>query len=143
MQTERSAIVPGDLDAVRDALLDPELLSAWLGPWTDRGDGGARVVTDDGVTRDVSDHHFDAEGRIRWTWSPLDDPAQRSEVVVHLEQGDDGTTIRILETLVDQPLDRRVDQRVDASIHGPAGDRWTRCLLALGAVLEQHRLVVV
>ncbi len=139
MQTERSAIVPGDLDTVREALLDAELLSAWLGPWTDLGDGHARVVTDDGVTRRVSDHRIEPDGAVRWSWSPVGDPERCSEVVVHLEDHDAGTQIVIRETLVEGvPGDR-----VDASIHGSSGDRWTRCLLALGAVLDQHRLVAV
>ncbi len=143
MQIERTAIVPGDLDAVRDALLAPELLSAWLGPWTDHGDGHARVVTDDGVTRRVSDHHLDADGHVRWTWSPLDDPECRSEVVVHLEDLDAGTQVVIRETLVGGHADDRLGDHVEASIHGSSSDRWTRCLLVLGAVLDQHRLVAV
>ena len=143
MQTERCATVPGDLDAVRAALLDAELLSAWLGPWTDLGDGDASVVTDDGVTRLVSDHHLDAEGHVRWSWSPVGDPEQRSEVVVHLEHHEAGTQIVIRETLLDLPGAPHAGDRVDASAYGSSGDRWTRCLLALGAVLEQHRLVVV
>ena len=143
MQTERSATVPGDLDTVREALLDAELLSAWLGPWTDLGDGHARVVTDDGVTRRVSDHRIEPDGAVRWSWSPVDDPERCSEVVVHLEDHEAGTQIVIRETLLDLPGGSHAGDRVDASVHGSSGDRWTRCLLALGAVLLQHRLVVV
>ncbi len=145
MQIERSTIVPGDLDAVREALLDPELLSAWLGPWTDLGDGEARVVTDDGVTRHVSDHHLDLDGGVRWSWAPLGQPDDRSEVTVELEQLDVGTRIVIHETRIGEHPCERVTTalELDASVHRASGDRWTSCLLALGALLEQRRLVAV
>ena len=151
MQIERSATLPGDPDSVREALLSPELLSAWLGPWTDEGDGRSLVVTDDGVTRRVSGHSLDPDGNVRWHWAPLDAPDQTSEVVVHLDDHQGGTRILIRETQLHHTAEHQGPGedhvRARASVGGTgfesSSDRWTRCLLALGAVLEQRLLVTV
>ena len=104
MQIERSTRLPGDLDSVRQALLAPDLLSAWLGPWREGTDGRAIVVTDDGVRRAVTGHHVDDHGDVRWTWAPVDAPGDTSEVVVHLEDhGDAGTGVVVRETRLDTP----------------------------------------
>lgn len=89
-----------ELDAAPDdvlaALTDPELLSAWLGRWTPTDDGGATVLTDDGVVRTVADLEV-AGSSVRWTWAPADDPRRRSSVSIGLVEIGGGTRLTLTE----------------------------------------------
>ncbi len=147
MQVERSTSLPAPEHAVRDALLDPELLSAWLGEWTPDTDGAASVLTDDGVRRRVSGHRVDDDGNVRWTWWAEDGSTAPSEVVVELSHQVDATRLVVRETSLtaspSQPVSSDHSERsAGASCFAGSGSRWTACLLALGAVLEQRRSLV-
>lgn len=146
---ERTTTLAVDCATAREAMLDPELLSAWLGAWTPQRDGSASVRTDDGVLRRVTGHHVDEHGDVRWTWSAEDGSDGSSQVVVRFEQVGDSTRVVVREaTALDARLapnraDATTAGAATASVFGGVGDRWTSCLLALGAVLERHRQLVV
>lgn len=150
MESERTTVLPADIDEVRRALLRPELLSAWLGPWTDRGDGTAIVVTDDGVTRLVSGHRSDDDGAVRWNWSPSTAPDDVTRVEVLLEVIDDASTALSVRELRPDLQRSELDPTLSAGEHAAtverwdsSGERWTTCLLALGAVLSARLPVAV
>jgi len=129
------------IEAVRQALSDPELLSAWLGEWRQH-DGATTVVTDDGIRRRVTDHRSTSDG-VSWRWSS-DDGSTTSSVTITLEPLGDTTRLTVREVAA-----------VAASRRGPSaaelcptqvvldGAAWLASLLALGAVLAASTLVRV
>ena len=68
---ERSVLVDVAPDVVRDALVRPDLLSAWLGEWSE-SDTGTSVVTDDGVRRQVERVASGGvdPNTVVWRWQP-------------------------------------------------------------------------
>lgn len=142
MQIQRTAVLPATPDQVSDAVSDPDLLSAWLGPWTDRADGTAIVLTDDGVARRVTDRTVEPDGSVRWTWAPLDAPDDSSSVVLHIEQVDDEhTRLTVTEHRV-APAAATAATAAAARFTGSA-ERWTACFLALGALMSTRVAVPV
>jgi len=118
-----------DLDAPADlvvaALDDPDLLTAWIGEWTDREDSTSTVRTDDGILRIVTDRGWAGE-ELRWRWHHADDDSVASEVAIRLAPLEGGST-------------RLIVRETRASM-GP-GPNWSGDLLALGAVLLAGSLV--
>ncbi|MFN8052199.1 MAG: hypothetical protein U0Q22_12215 [Acidimicrobiales bacterium] len=126
---ERTVLLEAGIDEVLDALQRPDLLSAWLGPWTPDADGtGATVTTDDGVTRRVTLLDADGTGAaVRWAWSPVDDPAAASEVRLVVSGEGLRTRVTVVESL---PTATACTGRSVAT-----AVPWLPSLLALGAVL--------
>jgi uncharacterized protein YndB with AHSA1/START domain len=136
---ERSTVLGVDLEQVRAALEDPELLTAWLGAWRPEGEG-AVVRTDDGTVRRVQDVQRGAHDSFGFTWAPVDRPGERSRVVFDLTPVDGGTRLTVRETWTPEggaapTLSAR------AARLGTAGERWIGCLLALGALLAARSTV--
>lgn len=112
-------------DLVMAALEDADLLTAWLGEWTDHDDSTATVRTDDGIVRTVTDRGWFGD-ELRWRWHHYSDESTASEVTIRLVPLDGGVTrLTVRET------------RATAC----ALPTWTGCLLALGAVLAAGSLV--
>lgn len=90
-QVQHSIELDADVDAVLEALNDPELLAQWLGMWTtDEADpSSATVVTDDGSARRVREVHHGARS-VSWTWSTESDPDAASQVRIEVVPTDDG-----------------------------------------------------
>jgi uncharacterized protein YndB with AHSA1/START domain len=90
-EVRHSIELDADVDAVLEALNDPELLALWLGMWTtDEADpSSATVVTDDGAARRVRDLHHGASS-ISWTWSTDSDPDVASQVRIEVVPTEDG-----------------------------------------------------
>lgn len=147
----RSVMLPTDLDDATDALLDPERLAAWIGPWQQEpGTGKASVTTDDGTLRCVEDHRVDEHGNVRWSWHPVEEPTERSDVLITLTPLEEQSTlVTIHET---RPTTFASAQACAVQIPGTPGvprvpaaaglpDRWLPCVLALGAVCASRLLV--
>lgn len=142
---ERSVELDADLETVLDALSDPELLSAWLGTWTEDG-SGTSVLTDDGVRRRVTDRHAHELG-VEWRWHDERDASAASTVRITLEPHEGRTRLVVRETAVAVPT------ATASAVAGGAGRRpravvldpaaWLADLLALGAVLAASSLVRV
>lgn len=131
---ERSVALDATVDEVLAALDDPELLSAWLGAWSDDldGRGGAAVVTDDGIVRRVADRRSGVTTR-SWTWRPTDAPDEASTVTFTVR--DDGG-LTVLTVREDRVGVRAAASAVAAGAAATAPSvPWLRQLLALGAVL--------
>ena len=125
-----------DPDAVREALTDPGLLSAWLGRWTaDPEDPSAAwVITDDGVARRV--RHLRADERsVRWEWAaePADPDAAvpHSEVVITFAPTSDGGT------------DLQLTERARGEIVALDGFGWAVATLALEVALAVRAAALV
>lgn len=90
-QVHHTVELDADVDAVLEALRDPELLAQWLGRWTTDAEdaSSATVVTDDGIARRVRGLRQVGD-TISWTWSPDDDPDQHSEVRIEVVPTEDG-----------------------------------------------------
>jgi uncharacterized protein YndB with AHSA1/START domain len=90
-QVQHSIELDADVDAVLDALNDPDLLAQWLGVWTadDTDPSSATVVTDDGSVRRVRDVRHGARS-ISWTWSTDSDPDAASQVCIEVVPTEDG-----------------------------------------------------
>jgi uncharacterized protein YndB with AHSA1/START domain len=131
---ERSAVLPASPERVMAALSDPELLASWLGTCSE---DGSRVRTDDGVVRRITGRERDGDSVIRWTWAPESDLHDRSEVVVTLTSVGEHTQLVLRETRGPSFATAKASSRRTAALAG-AADRWTGCLLALGAVLLAH-----
>ena len=135
---ERSVELDLDVAAALDAVVRPELLSAWLGPWSTSGDG-ATVVTDDGVTRVVSDVARSGDG-VRWSWAPAGD-GTTSEVTITVSPLDDGRS----RVTVREVRAASGDAGAGAQDAGVALDGlgWAICLLALEIAAAARTLAVV
>jgi uncharacterized protein YndB with AHSA1/START domain len=131
---ERTAVLPASVDRVMAALSDPELLASWLGTCSE---DGTRVRTDDGVVRRITERERDGDSILRWTWAPEAHPDDRSEVVVTLTSVGEQTRLVVRETRSPSTATAQASARRTAVLAG-AADRWTGCLLALGAVLLAH-----
>jgi hypothetical protein len=95
------------------------------------------VRTDDGVVRRITEREHDGNTTVRWTWAPEAHPDDRSEVVVSLTAVGNQTRLVVRETRTPSTATPRASARRTAALAG-AADRWTGCLLALGAVLLAH-----
>lgn len=141
---ERAVELDASLDEVLAALSDPELLSAWLGAWTeDRS--GATVRTDDGVLRRVTDRRWHTDG-VEWRWHDDRDADAASTVRITLEPSSGGTRLVVRETACSTGVrataaPETTAARTRAVVLDPAA--WLANLLALGAVLAASSLVRV
>ena len=133
-RVERTTVLPASVDRVMAALSDPELLGGWLGTCSE---DGTRVRTDDGVVRRITGRERDGDSIVRWTWAPEAHPDERSEVVVTLTSVGDQTRLVVRETRTPSTVAAQASARRTAVLAG-AADRWTGCLLALGAMLLAH-----
>src|ERR1700741_698641 len=96
---DRTVDLPSDPDVVWEELID----GGWLGDDVDleaRPGGPVRVDGDDGLRVGVVEGGTPGE-RLSFWWSGAGDAAPPSFVEVELEPVDDGTRIRIRETVVD------------------------------------------
>lgn len=142
MEIQRTTVMPASSDEVRSALSDPELLSAWLGPWTEQHDGTAIVVTDDGIARRVSGRRANADGSIRWTWAPIGSPEDSSDVELRLDIVDDEHTQLTVREAPSVPA-AAASTPTDVLCLAGSSERWTACLLALGSLLSARVTVAV
>jgi hypothetical protein len=115
----RSAELDLDAAGALRALVDPEILSTWLGRWEPDGGDGAVVTTDDGVRRLVADLRVGPDG-VRWRWRPAEAPDGWSEVAIEVEQLPDQRS----RVTVTEPA--RADTGASAD-----GLKWSVCLLVL------------
>lgn len=135
----RETLLPSSPERVMEALRDPELVATWLGACSD---DGTRVRTDDDVVRRITQCRREGDHTLRWTWAPESRPEDRSEVVFTLTPEGSGTRLVVRETRA-PCVEARATASVDAATGRTnalalAADRWTGCLLALGAVLQAH-----
>ncbi len=98
---ERDVLVPGDADEAWEAVADPERLGDWLGGDVDLDpvpNGDFHISFDDGSERAGFVEEFDAdEHRFAFWWrAPSDELSTRVEI--SLDETDDGTIIRVVET---------------------------------------------
>jgi hypothetical protein len=142
---ERSVELDLGLEDAVDALHRPDVLSTWLGRWTDRGPDGASVVTDDGVTRSVRDIVRRADG-VSWSWSPsTGGPTSDVTIAVTpLEDGRSRVTVREVRAASDATAAAVTTSDVTASA-GIALDGlgWAVCLLALEIAAAARALALV
>lgn len=141
----RTVLLDADTQQVRDALERPELLSAWLGVWTETGstnDAGERtatVVTDDGRLRDVLRLPSTSDHSIQWRWTPRDDRSATSEVRIELLERGHQTLLVVHEIALDP-----AGGGATALSAAPIGSiSWMPCLLALGAVIAMSSVALV
>lgn len=130
----RTAELAAPIDEVRAALADPELLGAWLGPWTPTGDGTATVRTDDGVVRRVRLLPSTSNDRVRWRWWPEDDRGAISDVTIELTPTATGTVLTLTETVCS------TDGRAAPALDGLG---WAIALLALEVAVALRTVVRV
>lgn len=137
---ERAVELDASIEAVREALADPELLSAWLGHWSeDRS--GTTVRTDDGVRRRVTDRRWHTDG-VEWRWHDERDHSAVSTVHITLEPHDGRTRLVVRETACASSIGAPGPAaRVRSVVLDPAV--WLANLLTLGAVLAASSLVRV
>lgn len=136
---ERAVELDASIEAVREALSDPELLSAWLGQWDD-GPSGTTVRTDDGVRRRVTDRREHTHG-VEWRWHDEQDDSAVSTVRITLEPHEGRTRLVVRETACAATGAAGAAGRVRSVVLDPAA--WLANLLALGAVLAASSLVRV
>lgn len=134
----RTVLLDADTQLVRDALARPDLLSAWLGDWTENDDepGTATVVTDDGRQRDVV-RLASTPDSIRWQWTLRDDRSAVSEVHIELIERGHQTLLVVHETAVHVGAGPVLSAAPIGSIS------WMPCLLALGAVIAMSSVAHV
>ena len=121
---ERSAELELDTAGALRALVDPEVLSTWLGRW-EPGDAEAVVTTDDGVRREVEDLVVGPSG-VSWRWRPADDPDAWSLVAIDVERVDaDRSRVTVREV----PATAGDAHRTGAVALD--GVKWSVCLLVL------------
>lgn len=137
---ERTEVFDAPIERVLDALRSADLLSAWLGPWTQEPDqtGAAHVTTDDGTRRRVVLLPQPSPNEVVWRWSPGDAPGHETEV--HFTVTSDGDRTRL--TVIETPT---WTATASASARSAAATAptvpWLRAMMALGAVLAFGSLV--
>jgi uncharacterized protein YndB with AHSA1/START domain len=134
----RETVLPSAPDRVMEALLDPELVATWLGACSD---DGTRIRTDDDVVRRITQRRCDGERTLSWTWAPESRPDDASDVVFTLTPEGGGTRLVVRETRApgtSTPVASSAATNARTNALALAADRWTGCLLALGAVLQAH-----
>lgn len=138
----RSVVVPTDTARATDALLDPDLLSAWIGPWDQhRGSDSATVVTDDGTVRRVENHREDGHGNVSWSWYPEDHPAEHTTVTIEVAPlGESSTLVTIHESPPRHVANASMSARASSAYLGARNSTevWTANSMALGAVCLQR-----
>jgi uncharacterized protein YndB with AHSA1/START domain len=98
---ERDVLVPGEAEEAWEAVADPERLGDWLGGEVELDPvpgGDFHIAFDDGSERTGFVEEIDAdEHRFAFWWRrPEDEVATRVEI--SLEETDEGTLIRVIET---------------------------------------------
>jgi hypothetical protein len=120
---QRSAELELDAAGALRALVDPDVLSSWLGRWEADG-AGARVVTDDGVRREVDDLRVGPAG-VAWRWRPADGSDGWSDVSIEVEQvAIDRSRVTVREAPSANAASRATAPALD-------GVKWSVCLLVL------------
>ncbi|UDY35300.1 hypothetical protein [Dermatobacter hominis] len=122
---QRSAELDLDAAGALRALVDPDVLSTWLGRWEPGGGAGAVVTTDDGVRREVADLRVGPSG-VTWRWRPADEPDAWSDVAIeveHLSVDRSRVTVREVPTAA-ASIGRDATPGLD-------GLKWSVCLLVL------------
>jgi uncharacterized protein YndB with AHSA1/START domain len=111
-----------------EALTDPEQLSGWFGAeveWDLRPGGHARFHETDGAERHGRVDEVRPERHLRFTWWPVSDPTDASEVSYLLQPTAEGTRLTVHEQRVAQEVavrDSGAWSAWDARLLGAWGD---------------------
>jgi len=101
MEVTRELVVPAAEEDVWDALTNPERLSEWFANdvelTVERGGEGVFRWADGAVRRAVVDA-VDERRRLVMRWWDEDEPAAVSVVTITLDEADEGTRVRVVET---------------------------------------------
>ena len=129
---ERQVTLPVGLEEAWRLLTRADDLAAWLGPEVELdptpGRTG-RVVEHDGTERRLVVESVEERRRIAWRWWSDRDPADVSHVEISLVPAEHGTTVRVVEELVEAaPV-------AQARASAIAGEAWSHRLLHLEALL--------
>jgi len=132
----REVVLPVTPEELWPALTEAERLAEWFAPEVDidaRPGGGAVFRWADGARRAVIEE-VEAPRRLSFRWAEVgeDGEAERSRVEFTLEEVDEGTRLRVVETAAGESLP------ATAAMLG-AGDAWQRMLARL---LRSRALVV-
>lgn len=107
VRVEREITLPAPPAEVWEAIVDGDLLGAWLGGGRDLDvdldvEPGATgmVVEVDEPARHVRVETVDPQRRVRFHWWPEDGSGPLTEVDLGLTEVDGGTRLRVIETLV-------------------------------------------
>lgn len=98
---ERELLVPGEPEEAWSAVADPERLGSWLGGEVemDPAPGGEfRIRFDGGEERTGFVEHLDEEERRFAFWWRAGDDDVATRVEISLEETEDGTLVRVVET---------------------------------------------
>ncbi|HEY7631725.1 MAG TPA: SRPBCC domain-containing protein [Thermoleophilaceae bacterium] len=98
---ERELLVPGEPDEAWEAVADPERLGAWLGGDVELDPvpgGDFHITFDDGSERTGFVEEIDGEAhRFAFWWRRPDDELA-TRVEISLDETEDGTLVRVIET---------------------------------------------
>jgi uncharacterized protein YndB with AHSA1/START domain len=98
---ERELLVPGEPDEAWEAVADPERLGAWLDGEVELDPvpgGDFHITFDDGSERTGFVEEIDGEAhRFAFWWRRPDDELA-TRVEISLDEAEDGTLIRVIET---------------------------------------------
>lgn len=98
---ERELLVPGEPDEAWEAVADPERLGAWLGGDVELDPvpgGDFHITFDDGGERTGFVEEIDAEAhRFAFWWRRPDDELA-TRVQISLDETEEGTLVRVVET---------------------------------------------
>ena len=96
----RHVVMPVTAETLWQALTDPEQVAGWFGAdveWDLRAGGAATFRGHDGEDRDGRIEAVRPGRLLRFTWWPVDDPDDASEVSYVLEPATDGTRLAVQE----------------------------------------------
>jgi len=114
---ERCVEVDAPASDVWEAVVDPERLGEWLNVDVDmdvQPGGAARFVTPDGRRLGLVEEVV-PERRLVFSWWPSPGFGRTSRVEIDLDEVDDGTVVRVVETFLSVAPPRRPELRVLAS----------------------------
>jgi len=114
---ERCVEVDAPASDVWEAVVDPERLGEWLNVDVDmdvQPGGAARFVTPDGRRLGMVEEVV-PEQRLVFSWWPSPGFGRTSRVEIDLDEVDDGTVVRVVETFLSVAPPRRPELRVLAS----------------------------
>lgn len=131
---ERVVELPVSTGELWETLTDPAQIGTWFGAdvaWELEPGGTVFVQDDDGDERAGRIEEIDAPRRLRFSWWPVGDPTDASEVTYTVEPTDEGSLLTITErrnVLLQGSAQSRLDRRSTASTHVAAGtvrsDSW-------------------
>jgi uncharacterized protein YndB with AHSA1/START domain len=114
---ERCVEVDAAASEVWEAVVDPDVLSEWLNAEVDmdvQPGGAARFVTPDGRRLGLVEEVV-PERRLVFSWWPTPGFGRTSRVEIELDEVEDGTVVRVVETFLSVAPPKRPALRVLAS----------------------------